>query len=164
MKRLVIVRHGKAVPYGYENDFERDLRDRGKNDAARISSELKSRNILPDLIVSSPAKRAIKTARIFAKNLGYPSGKIQQEPGIYEGLTTDEFIDMIQKLPEEVSTAFFFGHNPGFYYYVANLLSAFNGDMPTSSAVGIDFEGNSWKTVEARSGKMAFHLMPRLLK
>jgi len=155
MKRLVIVRHGKAVPYGYENDFERDLRDRGKNDAARISSELKSRNILPDFI---------KTARIFAKNLGYPSGKIQEEPGIYEGLTTDEFIDMIQKLPEEVSTAFFFGHNPGFYYYVANLLSAFNGDMPTSSAVGIDFEGDSWKTVEARSGKMAFHLMPRLLK
>lgn len=164
MKRVVIVRHGKAVPYGYEDDFNRDLRDRGKSDAALVSQELKSRNVVPDLIISSPAKRAIKTARIFANNLGYPQSSILQEQDIYDGLTTNEFIEIIRDLSEEIETVFFFGHNPGFYYYVANLLKEFRSDMPTTSTVGIDFDVQNWTEVEARSGDMAFHLMPRLLK
>ena len=164
MKRVVIVRHGKAVPYGYEDDFNRDLRDRGESDAALVSQELKSRNIASDLIISSPAKRAIKTARIFADNLDYPQNKIRQEQDIYDGLTTNEFIEMIRELPEDIATVFFFGHNPGVYYYVANLLEDFRSDMPTTSTVGIDFDVENWSEVEARSGNMAFHLMPRLLK
>ncbi len=164
MKRVVIVRHGKAVPYGYEDDFNRDLRDRGKSDAALVSQELRSRNVVPDLIISSPAKRAIKTARIFADNLGYSQSSIRQEQDIYDGLTTNEFIEIIRDLSEEIETVFFFGHNPGFYYYVANLLKEFRSDMPTTSTVGIDFEVQNWTEVEARSGNMAFHLIPRLLK
>ena len=164
MKRVVIVRHGKAVPYGYEDDFNRDLRDRGKSDAAMISKELKRRGVFPDLIVSSPAKRAIKTARIFAENLDYAINLIQEEQDIYDGLTTHEFIEMIHGLPEETDTVFFFGHNPGFYYFVSNLLTTFRSDMPTTSTVGIDFDVNNWKEVEARTGSMAFHLYPSLLK
>ena len=164
MKRVVIVRHGKAVPYGYEDDFNRDLRDRGKGDAALVSQELRNRNVVPDLIISSPAKRAIKTARIFADNLGYSRSSIREEQGIYDGLTTNEFIEIIRYLSEEIETVFFFGHNPGFYYYVANLLKEFRSDMPTTSTVGIDFEVQNWTEVEARSGNMAFHLIPRLLK
>ena len=164
MKRVVIVRHGKAVPYGYEDDFNRNLTDRGKNDAALVSSELKTRNILPDLIISSPAKRALKTARIFADNLGYPQNRIREEQDIYDGLTTNEFIETIHKLPEEIDTVFYFGHNPGFYYFAANLLKDFRGDMPTTSTVGIDFDVESWTEIEARSGNLSFHLMPRMFK
>ena len=164
MKRVVIVRHGKAVPYGYEDDFNRDLADRGKNDAALVSNYLKKQNILPDMIVSSPAKRALKTARIFAGNLDYSINLIQEEQDIYGGLTTNEFIEMIHNLPDESDTVFFFGHNPGFYYFVSNLLTAFRSDMPTTSTVGIDFDVNNWKEVEARSGDLAFHLVPRMFK
>ena len=95
------------------------MRDRGKSDAALVSQELRSRNVVPDLIISSPAKRAIKTARIFADNLGYSQSSIRQEQDIYDGLTTNEFIEIIRDLSEEIETVFFFGHNPGFYYYVA---------------------------------------------
>lgn len=164
MKRVVIVRHGKSVPYGYDNDFNRDLSDRGKNDAALVSSELKTRNILPDLIISSPAKRAIKTARIFADNLLYSKNDIREDQDIYNGLTTSEFIEIIHELPENIRTVFFFGHNPGFYYFTANLLKEFRSDMPTTSTVGIDFEVKSWQDVEARTGKTAFHLYPKLFK
>ncbi|MFV0593299.1 MAG: SixA phosphatase family protein [Draconibacterium sp.] len=164
MKRVVIVRHGKAVPYGYNDDFSRDLSDRGKSDAALISSELNQRKVTPDQMVSSPAKRAIKTARIFADNLGFDRNQIQEVETIYDGLTTGEFLDFIQKLPEKSNTVFFFGHNPGFYYFAANLLHSFHGDMPTTSTVGIDFNTDSWQEVQARSGSLAFHLMPRLLK
>lgn len=164
MKRVIIVRHGKAVPYGYEDDFTRDLRDRGKNDAKLVSKELKKRGIYPDEMISSPAKRAIKTARIFAENLDSEKGKIIEIEGIYEGFTTDQFLGMIQQLPVDAETVFFFGHNPGFYYYVCNLLKEFNGDMPTTSTVGIEFDVNTWQEVETRSGKLAFHLVPKMFK
>lgn len=164
MKRVVIVRHGKAVPYGYEDDFTRDLRDRGKNDAKLVSKELKKQEIFPDEIISSPAKRAIKTARIFADNLDFDRGRIVEIEDIYDGLTTDQFLGVIQELPVDSDTAFFFGHNPGFYYFVCNLAEEFYGDMPTTSTVGIDFDVNTWQEVQARSGKLAFQLVPRMFK
>ena len=164
MKRVVIIRHAKSVPYGYEDDYNRDLLDRGKNDAKLLASELNEQHILPDIIISSPAKRALKTARIFAKQIHFPAKQIIEIEDLYEGLTTNEFLGLIQELPAECKVVFFFGHNPGFFYFVNNLLENFNGEMPTCSTVGIDFNVNSWENVEARSGKKAFHLTPKMLK
>ena len=164
MKRVIIVRHGKSVPFGYEDEFSRDLRERGKKDAEKISSELQQQGIKPDTMISSPAKRAIKTARIFAENLDFNKKNIVQVEDIYGGLTTSEFLELIHDLPEKTETAFFFGHNPGFYYFVNNLLESFNGDMPTCSTVAIDFNVDSWGEVEARTGKLAFQLVPRMFK
>jgi len=164
MKRVVIVRHGKSVPYGYDDDFNRDLRERGKNDAKLVSRELKIKGIFPDEMISSPAKRAIKTARIFAENLDFEKKRIVEIEDIYDGLTTNEFLGVIQELPVDAETVFFFGHNPGFYYFVTNLLKEFYGDMPTTSTVGIDFNVNTWQEVEPRSGELAFHLVPRMFK
>ena len=164
MKRVVIVRHGKSVPFGYEDDFNRDLRERGKNDAKKISSELQQLGIKPDTMISSPAKRAIKTARIFADILNFSKNNILQVQDIYDGLTTSEFLELINDLPEESETAFFFGHNPGFYYFVNNLLKKFDGDMPTCSTVAIDFEVDLWSEIEARTGNLAFQLVPKMFK
>lgn len=164
MKRVVIVRHGKAVPYGYDDDFSRNLSDRGKMDAKLVSEELNKQGISPDLIISSEAKRALKTARIFAENLNYKKRNIVENPDIYGGLTTSEFLDLIREIPANKETVFFFGHNPGFYYFVSNLLKEFYGDMPTTSTVGIDFPIESWEEVEARTGELAFHLVPKMFK
>lgn len=164
MKRVIIVRHGKSVPYGYDDDFNRDLSDRGKKDAKNISSELKNLGIKADAIISSPATRAIKTARIFAENLNFERKNIREEEDIYDGLTTSQFLELIRELPENTNTVFFFGHNPGFHYFAGNLLKDFMGDMPTCSTVGIDFNVNYWPEIEARSGKKTFHLIPKMFK
>lgn len=161
MKRLVIVRHAKAVPYGYDMDFDRELTDRGENDAANIGRELNKKGIVPDLMISSPAARALKTARIFAQNLGYERDKIKELMVIYEGLTTSGFLSIVHQLPVDAQTVFFFGHNPGFHYLVSNLLAEFLGEMPTCSTVGIDFNVESWSEIEARTGKAAFHFVPK---
>lgn len=162
MKQVVIVRHGKAVPYGYEDDFTRDLRDRGKNDAKLIGTLLNKKDIHPDAMISSPAKRAIKTARIFAEALNFEKKDISEIQAIYEGLTTSEFLNLIRNLPEEKETVFFFGHNPGFHYFVSNLLDHFTNDMPTCSTVGIEFNVDSWREVKARTGKLAFQFVPKM--
>lgn len=164
MKRVVVVRHGKAVPFGYEDDFTRDLREQGEHDAKLVSREVKKLGIFPDEIISSPAKRAIRTARIFAKNLDFQENRIIEIEDIYDGLTTDQFLELIKELPAAADTVFFFGHNPGFYYYVCNLLQEFFGDMPTTSAVGIEFDVATWQEVKTRSGKLAFQLIPKMFK
>lgn len=161
MKRVIIVRHAKSVPYGYDDDFNRDLTDRGINDAEKISSRLKGTGITPDLVLASPATRTMHTAKIFCQNLGYDLKSIRQEPDFYEGLTTQGFIDHIQQLPEEVQTVFIFGHNPAVYYLVYNLVKYFNADMPTCSTVGLDFQVDKWKEVDARGGKVAFQFTPK---
>ena len=164
MKRVVIVRHAKSVHYGYEDDFNRDLAGRGKNDASLVSRELKKNGVKPDIMISSPAKRALKTARIFAENLGFEKNKISELDDIYDGLSASEFLEVIHSLPENTESVFFFGHNPGFHFFVNNLLKISVNDMPTCAAVGIDFSVNAWKEVEARTGDLAFRITPKMLK
>lgn len=162
MKRIVTVRHAKAVPYGYEEDFTRDLASRGEKDADKISRHLKSLAIIPDLMVSSPANRAWQTAQIFAENLGYPVQEINEERELYMEYTAREFLEFVIGLPDEVSTVFVFGHNPGMAFYTEILSRGFTGDMPTCSTVGIDFNITSWKDLKSRSGNVAFHFIPKM--
>ncbi len=161
MKRVIIVRHAKSVPYGYDNDFYRDLTDRGEIDAEKISEKLKDLGVNPELVIASPATRTMHTATIFCQTLGYDRSKIRQEEVLYEGLTTQSFIDMLHALPEPVQTVFVFGHNPTVYYLAYNLVKYFNSDMPTCSTVAIDFQVEKWSDVSARVGRLAFQLTPK---
>ena len=163
MKRVVIVRHAKAVSEGYDDDFNRKLKDRGKSDASKISAKLVKDGIKADLIISSPAKRALKTAEIYADNFHYPLKSIQLEEELYEGISTQDFIELLREIPDEVQTVFVFGHNPTVYNLTNILVKLFNSDMPTCSTVGADFDVDSWKDVSARGAELAFHVMPRML-
>jgi len=161
MKRVIIVRHAKSVPYGYDNDFYRDLSDRGESDADLISKKLKVLGVNPELVIASPATRTMHTATIFCQNLGYDKAKIRQEEVLYEGLTTQSFVEILQTLPETVQTVFVFGHNPTVYYLAYNLVKYFNSDMPTCSTVAIDFPVEKWSEVSTRVGQLAFQLTPK---
>lgn len=161
MKRVIIVRHAKSVHTGYDDDFHRDLADRGFSDADMISMKLKDQDIYPDLVIASPATRAMNTATIYCQNLGYDVARIRQEIDMYEGLSTQNFVDLLQELTEEVQTVFVFGHNPTVYYLVSNLVKYFNSDMPTCSTVGLEFNVDKWADISARVGQIAFQLTPK---
>jgi phosphohistidine phosphatase len=161
MKRVVIVRHAKSVPYGYDDDFHRDLTDRGIEDANKISKRLNELGIVPDRIIASPATRTMHTSAIFCKNLGYDLKSVQEESSFYGGVTTQRFVDLLQQLPEDVQTVFVFGHNPTVYYLVYNLLKHFTGDMPTCSTVVLNFDVQSWKDISARGANLAFQVTPK---
>ncbi len=163
MRRVVIVRHAKSVQYGYDNDFYRDLSDRGESDAEKISEKLVELNISPDKVLSSPATRALHTATIYCKKLGFDVTKIQKEDVLYSGITTQGFVDMLHGVPESVRTVFVFGHNPTVYYLAYNLVKYFNSDMPTCSTVVLDFPVEKWTDVSARGGVVALQLIPKAL-
>ncbi|MBN1821324.1 MAG: histidine phosphatase family protein [Prolixibacteraceae bacterium] len=165
MKRVVIVRHAKSVPYGYDDDFHRDLKEpRGYNDAKKVSEELRNYDVLPDLIISSPAKRALKTARIFAETFEFPEKKIQLLEDLYDGISTHELVELLNGLENNLNSVFIFGHNPTIYYLIKGLAPRFNEDIPTSSSVSIEFKCDNWKELTSGSGTVAFQLMPRTFK
>jgi phosphohistidine phosphatase len=164
MKRVIIVRHAKSVPTDYDNDIERDLTERGEEDAEMISLELKKSGISPGLMISSPAKRAKKTAEIFAKTFDYPKKAIRFEKKLYSGKTADNFLLMLRELEDELNTVFVFGHNPSVYYYMNYLMSDFTFDVPTCSTVAIDFNVDSWNDLNARSGSLGLRLIPDMFR
>jgi phosphohistidine phosphatase len=164
MKRVVIVRHAKAEQYGYDNDLDRHLTERGEDDAELVSKELKRLKVFPDLIISSPARRTTKTAEIFASNLNYPKKSIWFEKKLYHGKSPENFLEMLKELEEEVSTVFVFGHNPSVYYYMNYLMRDFTDDVPTCSTVAIDFDVSLWRDLRARTGEMGLRIIPDMLK
>lgn len=163
MKRVVLIRHAKAEDSGYDDDFNRGLTSRGSENAFSIAEKLLSEKIIPDHFISSPAMRAMSTAFVFAEKLGFSKSDIEKQFFLYDSYSTNEFIKMINRVPDSADTLFVLGHNPYIYYMAINLCKEFNHDMPTCSVVVIDFETNSWKNIEARQGNNVLYFCPSLL-
>jgi len=163
MKRLVLVRHAKAVPWGYDEDFSRELTERGASDARKVSRALMKRGVIPGLMMTSPAMRTLQTARIFAVEFDYPEKSIIKNHSLYLGMTSGEFVDLIRQLDESWSSLFVFGHNPAISYHARALCRDFNGEMPTCSSVVIDFQVNHWEEISPQSGSLFQQFNPKEL-
>jgi phosphohistidine phosphatase len=163
MKKLFLIRHAKSSWEDHLlSDFDRPLSDRGKRDAPRMGDVLRDKKVNPDLVIASPARRAIKTAKIISTILKYPIEKIVEDKTIYEASTQD-LLNVINSIDDVYSTVLIFGHNPGFSM-LANLLSSkYIDNMPTSSVAGIELFVNSWKDVEVGSGKLFLFEYPKKL-
>ncbi|SMO45965.1 phosphohistidine phosphatase [Saccharicrinis carchari] len=166
MKKLILVRHAKTEQlYDYsKSDFDRKLLPRGHKDSGIIAGQLKAKGYLPDLFISSRAKRAEQTAQLFAGLLDYPKDKIQYEQFIYDGYTTSQMLSFIGKYGEDYETIIIFGHNPDIAGLAVNLVEEDLWHFPTACATVIGFEVSSWKDVEARSGTMELHIYPSMFK
>lgn len=163
MKFLYLIRHAKS---SWENpsqtDFDRTLNERGLKDAPRMANLLKSKNVKPDCIISSPAVRAFTTALIFAKQFDYEESKILSEDNIYEASTRD-LTEIVQQINDEYETVFLFGHNPGISSF-ANLISNKPvADMSTCTIVGLEIDTDSWSKLERYSGKTILYEYPKKL-
>lgn len=109
----MLLRHGKSDWDVDVRDFDRPLKDRGKRGAQRIGVWLQQQDLRPDLILSSPANRALETARKCGKVMGIPAKQIQTDSRIYLASVQQ----LMQVLAEAVSSSsqrvLLVGHNPG---------------------------------------------------
>ncbi|MCK9414230.1 MAG: histidine phosphatase family protein [Prolixibacteraceae bacterium] len=163
MKSLVLVRHAKTIQYGYDQDFDRTLTERGENNADRISGEMVKIGITPDLIIASPAVRTMQTTKIYAGNFGYPAGNVRYEKKLYTGMQTTTFLQLLCELDDRHTTVMVVGHNPTIYFYLELLLPDFSLDVPTCSTIVIDFNIDNWSELRAHSGILAHRWIPDLL-
>jgi phosphohistidine phosphatase len=110
-RELWILRHGKAERYDGNEDYDRNLKKRGKRDATRMGEWLKEQGLFPDLVVSSPANRAIMTAKLVCDVLGIARKCIQPEKRLYdEGLVRVKSV--LADCPSSFQRILLVGHNP----------------------------------------------------
>lgn len=112
-RQLLILRHAKSAwDTAVVNDFDRPLSRRGKQDAPRVGGWLRQQGLVPDLVVSSPAKRARKTTTKVCRELGIPKHEIGWEPRIY-GATTETLMCVLSECRADAEILLLVGHNPG---------------------------------------------------
>ena len=146
MKTLFLVRHAKSswddptLP-----DRERSLEARGERDAAKMSKRLAQRHEKPDLIMSSPAVRALATANIIAEGLDYKLKGIEVNDRLYAA-TADALIALIEELDDKLKRVMLVGHNPEFTA-LAHHFSSEVTHMPTCAVAVFEFAAKTWSGI-----------------
>jgi phosphohistidine phosphatase len=110
-----------------------------------MGERLGKRDFKPDLILSSPAKRALETAEIIAKKLDYRRKDIVVENRLYT-LQADDLLDVIHKLGDKLKRVMLVGHNPELTE-LAHRLSREITRMPTCAAAEFTFDAKSWSHI-----------------
>ena len=164
MKKIYLVRHAKSSQAGEgESDFDRGLNERAYTDIPIMAKVMKKRNIKPELIISSDAKRTIHTTKLLIKELGLDAVKTKYSNKLY--LTSvAEYIKKIRKTDSEYNELMIVGHNPTITDLANELTGSFIDNMPTTGVVTILFKDNSWKAVGTIKGKMAHFDFPKKFK
>jgi len=159
MKTLLILRHAKSawdesgVP-----DHDRPLNKRGKRDAPRMGRVLRDEDLVPDLILSSTAKRARRTAQLAAEACGY-EGEIEVDEGLYLA-GPEDYLEALHGVPDQMERVMLVGHNPG----LEELLEALTGEaqaLPTAALAEIELSIEHWQQVEAAEGRLVGLWLPR---
>lgn len=161
MKTLYIIRHAKSDWDDPElHDIERPLADRGIKDARVMANLLKEKEIMPDLMLSSPALRAFSTCRIFSDMIGYDKSDMRVDAQLYFGNIAD-IIELLQAQSPEIASLCIFGHNPTFSNLAAALSPEFSGEMPTCSIVALQFDIERWGLLEPESAQFLWFEYPK---
>jgi phosphohistidine phosphatase len=144
MKTLILVRHAKSSwdVVGMD-DFDRPLNERGKKDAPEMAKRLKEKRVAIDVLVSSPAKRALKTAKLFAEELSIDKKDIVIIEKLYEA-SVSAFLETVTAFKEQHNAVVLFSHNPGITEF-ANMLSNVRIDnMPTCGIFAVQSNTDKW--------------------
>jgi phosphohistidine phosphatase len=163
MKSIFFIRHAKS---SWDNatisDFERPLNERGKHDAPEMAKRLAKKDIKIDAFISSPAKRAKKTAQIFAGEFDVEKENIIYVPELYNA-TLPVFSKVIKSLDEELKSIAIFSHNPGITEFVNTLTSEIRVDnIPTCGIFAVRYPEGSWSQFDAAPKEFWFFDYPKL--
>jgi phosphohistidine phosphatase len=161
-KTLFLLRHAKS---SWDNigmtDFDRPLNDRGFATAPSMGKAMHNSGFHPQLVVSSPAKRARQTAEL-VKEAAQFSCEIKFEGRIYAA-STSELVSVISELDDAAESAMLIGHNPG----IENMVHFLTGDfkaMPTAALAVVEIEVEAWSNISAGCGELRELLTPKTLK
>ena len=161
MKRLTLMRHAKS---SWENDslddFDRPLNARGLRTAPEMGRRLRALGDLPELILSSPAARAIQTARLVAAEISHPESRILEAAGLYHA-SPEKILEILQSLESVAHHIMVVGHNPGLTEF-ANMLGEIRIDnIPTAGMLCVDLPGEVWSEIDPDGGEAVYFDYPK---
>ena len=161
MKILTLVRHAKSSWKDTSlRDRDRPLNKRGKRDAPIMGKRLHEHGIRPSLIVSSPAKRAWTTAKVFAKELAYPLEFLQREDDLYLA-SVDRILDVIVAQDVGFNSLMIVGHHPGFTDFANFLSPGLTHNLPTAGVVSVSIDQDHWNLYEQPKTELLVHDWPK---
>ena len=161
MKTLILVRHAKSSwDKAGLSDSERPLNERGKKDAPEMAKRLRKKGLIIDRLLSSPAERALRTARYFSKELDIKKGDIQVERSLY-GALPQQFEQVVALLVEKDKTVLIFSHNPGITDYANSLTHVRTDNIPTCGVFAVQAEVASWSDFAKAAKTFLFFDYPK---
>ena len=161
MKKLYLIRHAKSDWSDLnKNDFDRGLNKRGKRSIPLMAKALQEKGFIPDLILSSAAKRARKTAKGLAKALHY-RGNIIFDEALYF-TEPEEMINMLRNVDDRYGSLFLVGHNPEITELSNMLTTEYIDNIPTLGIVAISFDIQKWNDIGRGKGKMEAFIFPKM--
>lgn len=172
MKRLLLLRHAKAVPGGPGiDDHARELSERGRSDAPAIGHYMVRRGFTPDLVLSSTSRRTAETAELaFAPLKKAPVTELLEALYLAE---PDAIVSIIRRVPRKQESVCIVGHNPGLEACAAMLarepvrrkersyFDAIEEKFPTCALAVIDFDVSQWPALRYGTGKLVDFVRPR---
>lgn len=161
MKNLILIRHAKSSWEVAMHDKNRDLTTQGVKDAHLVALHAKEFVPRTYVIWASSAKRATKTALIFAQNLAYPLENIVYKDDLY---TFDEkkLEDIIKSCSNVLENVIVFGHNGAITNFVNKFGDAYIDNVSTSGFVSLQFDTDDWKKIT--KGKIKKIIFPKDLR
>ncbi|MCK9617554.1 MAG: histidine phosphatase family protein [Lentimicrobiaceae bacterium] len=164
MKTLYMVRHAKSSWNSVAmNDYDRPLLEKGKKRTKLVIDQLIKQQTTIDLIIASPAVRALETAKILAHAFHYPLSEIRTEKSIYAS-DADDFFDIFFDIPARIQSVMLVGHNPTITNFANIFLEKPIDYLPTSGVVCIEFASDDWDNLAWAAFKCKFVLFPKMLE
>ncbi len=161
MKKLFIIRHAKSDQSFWGNDFERPLNDRGRADAPVMAKRLKEKQPVIDALVSSPAKRAKRTAELFAAGYGRKDDEVNFISALYHA-APETFYEVINNLDDSINSVAIFSHNPGITYFVNSLVPEMTvNNMPTCAIFAVQTDIKQWSEFTKAKKEFLFFDYPK---
>ena len=161
MKNLLIIRHAKS---SWDDptlaDFDRPLSKRGKRDAPFMGNLLAERELYPDRIVSSSARRAAKTAKLIAAAVNYEHTAVDFRDLIYQA-SLPTLVELVRGFDDAWNRVYLIGHNPELTGLCNLLAGEYIANLPTTGMASIEFAVDSWTYIMAGSGRLAFFEYPK---
>jgi len=161
MKHLVVIRHAKSSWENYSlPDFDRPLSKRGQRDATLMGNLLRKKVGSPDLILTSPAVRALTTARLIAEEIPVPGDRIVSLSEMYRAEGTD-LLEVAANADPGADTLFLVGHNPAVTELVNLVADCGISNLPTCGVVSVSFNVENWTDIRLKSGRFLFFEYPK---
>lgn len=170
MLTLSLLRHAKSAwDDPRAGDFERRLSPRGLRAAPVMARYIAERGDVPDLVVSSPARRTLETCSAVVAELR-PEPEVRFEQALYRA-SAQTILGLVRDVADSYRHVLVVGHNPGLHTLAVDLVAAGRADpvnalrakLPTAGLVVIRFDAHRWTDVAAGSGTLVDFTTPRLL-
>jgi phosphohistidine phosphatase len=160
MKTLLLLRHAKSSWKKSDMpDHERPLNKRGKKEAPKVGAYLKDNGLVPDLILTSTARRAHATADAVAEASGF-EGEVELYQDLYMS-DTASYLDILRCMPDNANRVLVVGHNPDVEDLIT-LLTELKEHMTTAALAVITLPITRWEELnEATDGRLQNLWVPR---